>query len=166
MELKTQWPHCHFTHVTIHICKIWGWHSKDSSFLVCYAVLFDNQFQKFQRITVPLSLQQPHQNLSLQVLPSTNSSMTKTNSSLLWCFINIYTYRIITYHTVAKECFNADIIIKCSLIQNNFHFPVQLQKLGGSFWYFMWSRIPPDYCSVWVFIISWNNKYITWDIQL
>jgi hypothetical protein len=30
----------------------------------------------------------------------------------------------------------------------------------------MWSRIPPDYCSVWVFIISWNNKYITWDIQL
>ena len=77
------------THV--HLCKIGGCHSSvttDSSFLGCYAVLFDNQFLKFQRITVPSSLQQSVRTCHFNVFPAKNSLMPQTNS-LLRCFINV-----------------------------------------------------------------------------
>jgi hypothetical protein len=78
---------CYYT----HLCKIGGCPSSvitDSSFLGCYAVLFDNQFQKFQRITVPSSLQQSIRTCNFKVFPAKNSLMPQTNS-LLWCFINV-----------------------------------------------------------------------------
>lgn len=78
---------CYYT----HLCKIGGCHSSvitDLSFLGCYAVLFDNQFPKFQRITVPSSLEQSIRTCYFKVFPAKNSLMPQTNS-LLWCFINV-----------------------------------------------------------------------------
>ena len=76
----------------LHVCKIWECHSsviKDSSFLGCYAVLFDNQFLKFQRIMVPSSSEQTSRTCHFKVFPSTNSLMSQTNCSPLWCVFNV-----------------------------------------------------------------------------
>jgi len=62
--------------------------SVDSSFLGCYAVLFDNKFLMFQTITVSSSLEQSVRTCHFKVFPSKNSLMPQT-ISLLSSFINI-----------------------------------------------------------------------------